>query len=380
MEYLMTKEQKLAQKLFKEFAEREVKPIAKQVDEEEYFPFETVKKMGQIGMMGIPFPNEVGGAGGDYLTYILAVEELAKVCATTAIILSAHTSLCCEPIYRFGNDFQKRKYLIPLVKGAKIGAFALTEPNAGTDAANQQTTAKLQGENYILNGTKIFVTNGGVADIYIVFATTNRELGTKDISAFIVEKDFEGFKIGKVEEKMGIRGSMTTEIVLENCMVPKENLLGAEGEGFKIALKTLDGGRIGVAAQALGIAEGAIDEVLKYVKERKQFNRPLSSFQGLQWYIAEMITNTRAAKLLVYDAALKKDKGLLKSADASMAKKFASDNAMFVTTQAVQIFGGYGYMKDYPIERMMRDAKITQIYEGTNEVQKMVIANQYLRR
>lgn len=379
MDYLLTKEQLLARELFREFAEKEVKPLAQKVDEEEYFPIETVKKMAEIGMMGIPFPKEIGGAGGDYLTYIMAVEELAKVCATTSIILSAHTSLCCWPIFNFGTQQQKEKYLRPLLKGEMIGAFALTEPNAGSDAGNQQTTAKLVGDYYILNGSKIFITNGGVADVFIVFAMTDKSKGTKGISAFIVEKSFEGFKIGKPEKKMGIRGSSTTELIFEDCKVPKENLLGSEGMGFKIALQTLDGGRIGVGAQALGIAEGAIDEVLRYVKERKQFGKSIGSFQGIQWYIADMITKTRAAKLLVYDAAIKKDKGILTSADAAMAKKYASDVAMEVTTQAVQIFGGYGYTRDYPVERMMRDAKITQIYEGTNEVQKMVIAAQYIK-
>lgn len=379
MDYLLTKEQLLARELFREFAEKEVKPLAQKVDEEEYFPIETVKKMAEIGMMGIPFPKEIGGAGGDYLTYIMAVEELAKVCATTSIILSAHTSLCCWPIFNFGTQQQKEKYLRPLLKGEMIGAFALTEPNAGSDAGNQQTTAKLVGDYYILNGSKIFITNGGVADVFIVFAMTDKSKGTKGISAFIVEKSFEGLKIGKPEKKMGIRGSSTTELIFEDCKVPKENLLGSEGMGFKIALQTLDGGRIGVGAQALGIAEGAIDEVLRYVKERKQFGKSIGSFQGIQWYIADMITKTRAAKLLVYDAAIKKDKGILTSADAAMAKKYASDVAMEVTTQAVQIFGGYGYTRDYPVERMMRDAKITQIYEGTNEVQKMVIAAQYIK-
>ncbi|HOK87657.1 MAG TPA: acyl-CoA dehydrogenase [Fervidobacterium sp.] len=379
MEYLLTKEQILARELFRTFAEREVKPLAQRVDEEEYFPYETVEKMAKLGMMGIPFPKELGGSGGDYLTYVMAVEELGRVCGTTSIILSAHTSLCCDPIYRFGTLEQKEKYLKPLARGEKLGAFALTEPNAGSDAGNQQTVAKLDGDFYILNGSKIFITNGGTADVFIIFAMTDKSKGTRGISAFIVEKDFDGFKIGKVEEKMGIRGSSTTELIFEDCKVPKENLLGSEGMGFKIALQTLDGGRIGVGAQALGIAQGAIDEVLRYVKERKQFGKSIGAFQGLQWYIADMITETEAARLLVYNAAMKKDRGILTSADAAMAKKYASDVAMKVTTQAVQIFGGYGYTKDYPVERMMRDAKITQIYEGTNEVQKMVIAGQYIR-
>lgn len=379
MDYLLTNEQLLARELFRTFAEKEVKPLAQRVDEEEYFPYETVEKMAKLGMMGIPFPKELGGAGGDYLTYVMAVEELGRVCGTTSIILSAHTSLCCDPIYRFGTTEQKEKYLKPLARGEKLGAFALTEPNAGSDAGNQQTVARLDGDFYILNGSKIFITNGGTADVFIIFAMTDKSKGTRGISAFIVEKGFDGFKIGKVEEKMGIRGSSTTELIFEDCKVPKENLLGSEGMGFKIALQTLDGGRIGVGAQALGIAQGAIDEVLKYVRERKQFGKSIGAFQGLQWYIADMITETEAARLLVYNAAMKKDRGILTSADAAMAKKYASDVAMKVTTQAVQIFGGYGYTKDYPVERMMRDAKITQIYEGTNEVQKMVIAGQYIR-
>lgn len=379
MDYLLGKEHLLALELFKEFAQKEVKPLAQKVDEEEYFPYETVKKMGKIGMMGIPFPKEIGGAGGDYLSYVLAVEELAKVCATTAIVLSAHTSLCCGPIYNFGSEYQKEKYLRPLLKGEKLGAFALTEPNAGSDAGNQQTTAKLVGDYYVLNGSKVFITNGGVADVFIVFAMTDKSKGTKGISAFIVEKNFEGFSVGKPEKKMGIRGSSTTELIFEDCRVPKENLLGTEGMGFKIALQTLDGGRIGVGAQALGIAQGAIDEVIKYSKERKQFGKSISSFQGIQWYIADMITKTHAARLLVYNAAIKKDRGILTSADAAMAKKYASDVAMEVTTQAVQIFGGYGYTRDYPVERMMRDAKITQIYEGTNEIQKIIIASQFIK-
>lgn len=379
MDYLLTNEQLLARELFRTFAEKEVKPLAQRVDEEEYFPYETVEKMAKLGMMGIPFPKELGGAGGDYLTYVMAVEELGRVCGTTSIILSAHTSLCCDPIYRFGTTEQKEKYLKPLARGEKLGAFALTEPNAGSDAGNQQTVARLDGDFYILNGSKIFITNGGTADVFIIFAMTDKSKGTRGISAFIVEKGFDGFKIGKVEEKMGIRGSSTTELIFEDCKVPKENLLSSEGMGFKIALQTLDGGRIGVGAQALGIAQGAIDEVLKYVKERKQFGKSIGAFQGLQWYIADMITETEAARLLVYNAAMKKDRGILTSADAAMAKKYASDVAMKVTTQAVQIFGGYGYTKDYPVERMMRDAKITQIYEGTNEVQKMVIAGQYIR-
>ena len=329
--------------------------------------------------MGIPFPKELGGAGGDVLSYIISVEELSKVCGTTGVILSAHTSLCASLIYENGTPAQKEKYLVPLAKGEKIGAFGLTEPGAGTDAAGQQTTAVLDGDNYILNGSKIFITNGGVADTFIVFAMTDKSQGTRGISAFIVEKGFPGFSIGKKEDKLGIRASSTTELIFENCIVPKENLIGKEGKGFGIAMKTLDGGRIGIAAQALGIAEGAYEETIKYMKERKQFGRPLSAFQGLQWMIAEMETKIEAAKLLVYKAAWLKQNKLPYSVDAAKAKLFAAEVAMDVTTKAVQLHGGYGYTKEYPVERMMRDAKITEIYEGTSEVQKMVIAGAALR-
>ena len=379
MNFGLTREQELVRQMVREFAVNEVKPIAAEIDETERFPMENVKKMGELGMMGIPFPKELGGAGGDVLSYIIAVEELSKVCGTTGVILSAHTSLCASLIYENGTPAQKEKYLVPLAKGEKIGAFGLTEPGAGTDAAGQQTTAVLDGDNYILNGSKIFITNGGVADTFIVFAMTDKSQGTRGISAFIVEKGFPGFSIGKKEDKLGIRASSTTELIFENCVVPKENLIGKEGKGFGIAMKTLDGGRIGIAAQALGIAEGAYEETIKYMKERKQFGRSLSAFQGLQWMIAEMETKIEAAKLLVYKAAWLKQNKLPYSVDAAKAKLFAAEVAMDVTTKAVQLHGGYGYTKEYPVERMMRDAKITEIYEGTSEVQKMVIAGAALR-
>ena len=379
MNFGLTREQELVRQMVREFAVNEVKPIAAEIDETERFPMENVKKMAELGMMGIPFPKELGGAGGDVLSYIITVEELSKVCGTTGVIVSAHTSLCASLLYENGTPAQKEKYLIPLAKGEKIGAFGLTEPGAGTDAAGQQTTAVLDGDNYILNGSKIFITNGGVADTFIVFAMTDKSQGTRGISAFIVEKDFPGFSIGKKEDKLGIRASSTTELIFENCVVPKENLIGKEGKGYTLALKTLDGGRIGIASQALGIAEGAIDETVKYMKERKQFGRPLSAFQGLQWMIAEMETKIEAAKLLVYKAAWLKQNKLPYSVDAAKAKLFAAEVAMDVTTKAVQIHGGYGYTKEYPVERMMRDAKITEIYEGTSEVQKMVIAGAALR-
>lgn len=379
MNFGLTREQELVRQMVREFAVNEVKPIAAEIDETERFPMENVKKMAELGMMGIPFPKELGGAGGDVLSYIITVEELSKVCGTTGVIVSAHTSLCASLLYENGTPSQKEKYLIPLAKGEKIGAFGLTEPGAGTDAAGQQTTAVLDGDNYILNGSKIFITNGGVADTFIVFAMTDKSQGTRGISAFIVEKDFPGFSIGKKEDKLGIRASSTTELIFENCVVPKENLIGKEGKGFGIAMKTLDGGRIGIAAQALGIAEGAYDDAVKYMKERKQFGRSLSAFQGLQWMIAEMETKIEAAKLLVYKAAWLKQNKLPYSVDAAKAKLFAAEVAMDVTTKAVQIHGGYGYTKEYPVERMMRDAKITEIYEGTSEVQKMVIAGAALR-
>ncbi|HHV32546.1 MAG: acyl-CoA dehydrogenase [Ruminococcaceae bacterium] len=374
MDFELSKEHLMARTLFREFAENEVKPLAQEVDETERFPQETVDKMAKLGFMGIPLAKEYGGQGCDTLTYIMCVEELSKVCATTGVIVSAHTSLGSDPIKNYGTPEQKEKYLKKLASGEYLGAFALTEPNAGTDASGQQTKAVLEGDHYVLNGSKIFITNGGKADTYIVFAMTDRSKGNKGISAFIVEKNFPGFRIGTKEKKMGIRGSSTTELIFENCIVPKENLLGAEGKGFGIAMHTLDGGRIGIAAQALGIAEGAYEETVKYVKERKQFGRPIAKFQNTQFQIADMATKIKAAQMLVYRAALAKDKQKRFSEEAAMAKLYAAEVAMEVTTKAVQLHGGYGYTREYPVERMMRDAKITEIYEGTSEVQRMVIA------
>lgn len=379
MNFQLTREQELVKQMVREFAVNEVKPIAAEIDETERFPMENVEKMAKLGMLGIPFSKEYGGAGGDTLSYIMAVEELSKVCGTTGVIVSAHTSLCASLIDQFGTKDQKEKYLTDLATGKKLGAFGLTEPGAGTDAAGQQTVAVKDGDNYILNGSKIFITNGGVAETFIIFAMTDKSKGTRGISAFIVEKGFEGFSIGKKEEKLGIRASSTTELVMSNCVVPKENLIGQEGKGFGIAMKTLDGGRIGIAAQALGIAEGAFEEAVNYMKERKQFGRPLSAFQGLQWMIAEMDVKIEAAKHLVYKAAWLKDNKKPYSVEAARAKLYAAEVAMDVTTKAVQIFGGYGYTKEYPVERMMRDAKITEIYEGTSEDQKMVISGSALR-
>ncbi|PKL23045.1 MAG: acyl-CoA dehydrogenase [Spirochaetae bacterium HGW-Spirochaetae-3] len=379
MDFQTDKEHSLLMSMYASFAEEEVKPLAKEVDEEERFPVETVEKMARYGMLGIPIPKEFGGAGGDNLGYVMAVEAMSKVCGTTGVILSAHTSLCAAPIYEFGTPEQKQKYLPALAKGEKLGAFGLTEPNAGTDAAGQQTTAELKGDHYVLNGSKLFITNAGYADVYVIFAMTDKSKGTRGISAFIVEKEMPGFSIGKKEEKMGIRGSATCELIFENVKVPAANLLGAEGKGFGIAMKTLDGGRIGIAAQALGLAQGAIDETVAYVKERKQFGKSLAQFQNTQFQLADMQAKTDAARLLVYKAACCKDAKLPYSVEAATAKLFASETAMEVTTKAVQLHGGYGYTREYPVERMMRDAKITEIYEGTSEVQRMVISANMLK-
>ena len=379
MDFVLSKEQEMARGLFRQFAETEAKPLAQEIDETERFPIETVRKMQKYGFMGIPFAKEYGGQGCDSLTYAICVEELSRVCGTTGVIVSAHTSLGAEPINKFGTPEQKEKYLIPLAKGEKLGAFGLTEPGAGTDAAGQQTKAVLEGNHYVLNGSKIFITNGGQADIYIIFAMTDKSKGTKGISAFIVEKDFPGFSIGTKEKKMGIRGSSTTELIFENCIVPKENLLGEEGKGFGIAMTTLDGGRIGIAAQALGLAQGAFDETVAYVKERKQFGRSIAKFQNTQFQLADMKTKIEAARLLVYNAAKAKDTKKRFSVEAAMAKLYAAEVAMEVTTKCVQLHGGYGYTREYPVERMMRDAKITEIYEGTSEVQRMVISGDLLR-
>ena len=380
MDFHLSKEHLLVRKMYREFAENEVKPLAEELDEEERFPMETVEKMAKLGMMGIYFPKQYGGAGGDVLSYAMCVEELAKVCGTTAVIVSAHTSLCCAPIFENGTEEQKMKYLPDLLSGRKIGAFGLTEPGAGTDASGQQTTAvKNENGDYVLNGSKCFITNGNVASTFVVFAMTDKSKGNHGITAFIVEKDFPGFSTGKHEKKMGIRGSSTCDLVFEDCVVPKENLLGKEGEGFKIAMKTLDGGRIGIASQALGIAQGAMDETVRYVKERKQFGRPLAKFQNMQFQLADMQTRIEASRLLVRKAAFRKDRKDNYSADAAMAKLFAAETAMEMTTKAVQYHGGYGYTREYPVERMMRDAKITEIYEGTSEVQRMVIAGKLLK-
>ena len=377
--YKLSEDYEEMREMFRDFAEKEVAPIAIETDEEHKFPEENVKKMQELGFFGIPFDEQYGGNGLDTLTYVLAVEELSKCCASTGVILSAHTSLSADCINKFGNDQQKEKYLTPLASGEKLGAFGLTEPDAGTDASGQKTTAKLDGDHYVLNGTKIFITNAGYADIYVIFAMTDKSQGTRGISAFIVEKGTPGFGFGTLENKMGINGSSTMELIFQDCKIPKENLLGEEGKGFKIAMSTLDGGRIGIAAQALGIAEGALNKAVKYVKEREQFGRPIAKFQNTQFKLAEMAIEIEAARHLVYKAATLKDSGEVYGPAAAAAKLKASRTAMEVTTRAVQLLGGYGYIKEYEVERMMRDAKITEIYEGTSEVMLMVVSGALLR-
>ena len=380
MDFRLTKEQEMMQKLCREFAVNEIEPIAAEIDAEERYPWETVRKLQKYGLLGIQFPKELGGAGGDNICYTIAIEEASKFCGTTGCILSSHATLCCWPIFKYGTAEQKEKWLRPLISGQKMGAFGLTEPNAGTDSAAQQTIAEKQEDgSYILNGTKVFITGGGRADTYVVFAMTDKSKGNKGISAFIVDKNDPGFSIGKIEHKMGIRGSQTAELIFEDVHLPADRLLGKENGGFKIAMMTLDGGRIGIASQALGIAQGALDKAIQYMKERVQFGKTLDKFQGLQWMVADMYTKIDAARLLVRRAAFNHDVGLPFTKEAAMAKLYASETAMDVTTKCVQIYGGYGYIREYPMERMMRDAKITEIYEGTSQVQRMVIAGQVLR-
>ena len=380
MDLHLSKEHEMLRKMYRDFAENEVKPLAEWVDENEAFPEETVKKMAKLGMMGIYFPKEYGGAGADVLSYVMAVEEMSKVCGTTGVIISAHTSLCAAPIFENGTEEQKKKYLPKLCSGEWIGAFGLTEPGAGTDAQGQQTTAvKNENGDWVLNGSKIFITNAGYANVFIIIAITGvstdkKGRKKKEISSFIVERTDKGFSVGKHEKKMGIRGSSTCELIMEDCVIPGDRLLGKQGKGFSIAMKTLDGGRIGIAAQALGLGEGAVDEAVKYTKERVQFGRRISQFQNTQFQLADMYAKTEAAKWLVYSAAMKKQNHEPYSMDAAMAKLVAAETASDVTRRCVQLFGGYGYTREYPVERMMRDAKITEIYEGTSEVQRMVIS------
>ena len=374
MDFHLTREQELVRQMMHDFTENEVKPIAAETDKTSTYPRENIEKLFDLGVMGMIVPEEFGGAGADDLSSAIAIEELSKQCASTGDILATHNGLCCGPIIANGTPEQKAKYLRMLTEGHKVGAFALTEPDAGSDAAKGTCVAELQGDHYVLNGSKIFITNGYVADVFVVFAMTDKSKGTKGISAFIVESSFPGFSVGKHEEKLGLHGSPTAEIVFTDCIVPKENLLGAEGKGFKIAMQTLDGGRIGIAAQALGIAEGAMEEAMAYTKGRVQFGKPISKFQNTQFTFADMELGCEAGRLLTYQAAIKKGAGERYTKEAAMAKLFTSEHAMKTTTKALQMFGGYGYTKDYPMERMMRDAKITEIYEGTSEIQRVVIS------
>lgn len=373
MEFQRTEEQQMLQKMVRAFSENEVEPTAAERDEEERFDREIFDQMGALGLTGIPWPEKYGGIGSDYVSYTIAVEELSRVCASTGVTLSAHVSLASWPIFTYGTEEQKQTFLKRLATGEALGAYALSEPEAGSDVASMKMTATKDGDDYILHGNKVWITNGEVADIYVVFAKTDESKKHGGISAFIVEKDTEGFSFGKKERKLGIRSSPTTELIFENCRVPAANLLGEEGEGFTIAMKTLDGGRNGIAAQALGIAQGALDASVSYAKEREQFGKPIAHNQGISFKLADMATEVEAARLLTYQAAWLESEGLSYAKASAMSKLFAGDAAMRITTEAVQIFGGYGYTKDYPVERYMRDAKITQIYEGTNEIQRLVI-------
>ncbi len=381
MEFKLTEEQRMIREMVADFAKKELKPLAEKIDKEHYFPKEIVAKLAELGLMGVAFPEEYGGAGMDNVCYAIALEEISRYCASTGVIMSVNNSLACDPIYKFGNEEQKKKFLTPMAKGEKLGCLGLTEPNAGTDAANISTNAKLVGDEWIVNGNKIFITNGAQANTCVLIVQTDKSKKHKGIAALIVDLDnTPGFKVGKLEDKLGIRGSSTAELVFEDARIPKENLLGNIGDGFKIALATLDGGRIGIASQALGIARGALEESIEFAKTRIQFNRPIASFQAIQWMIADMATRIDAARLLIWRAAYLKDKGDVRySKESAMAKLFASETAMWATTKAIQIHGGYGYTTEYPVERYFRDAKITEIYEGTSEVMRLVISRSYLQ-
>lgn len=379
MPFMLNEEQVMMRDMVRKMAQNEIAPRAAEIDQSHRFPRENIDKMSELGLMGVPIPEEYGGAGCDFLSYIITIEEISRACASTGVILAVHTSVGTFPILYFGTEEQKQKYIPKLAAGEYIGAFALTESNAGSDPANLNTTARLDGDHYIVNGNKIFITNGGEAQVYVTFVSTDKSKGHKGISCLLVDKDTPGFAVGKTEEKMGLSGSQTTELIFENARVPKENLLGAEGEGFKVAMALLDGGRIGIGAQGLGIAQAAFDVAKEYAKERVQFGKPIADFQAIQFMLADMATRIDCARLLVYRAARMRDMGLPYGKEASMAKMYATDTAMEVTTNAVQILGGYGYCREYPVERYMRDAKITQIYEGTNQIQRIVIAKHLLR-
>jgi len=378
MKFELTEEQRLFRGMVRDFAAREVAPLAKQVDEEGIFPRETIRKMGELGLMGVAIPAEYGGAGSDSVCYAIAMEEIARACSSTSVIMSVNNSLVADALYKFGTEAQKRRYLVPLAGGKLLGCFALSEPGAGSDASAQQTTVAREGGVFVLNGTKNFITNALEADLALVFATVDRSLRAKGVCAFLVEKDTPGFTISKVEKKLGLHGTSCCQVVFENCRVPAHNLLGEVGQGFKIAMIALDAGRIGIAAQAVGIAQAALDISIRYAQERVAFEKPIASFQAIQWMIADMAVQIEAARLLTYRAAWLKDKGLRHTKESAMAKLFASETAGRAATKALQIHGGYGYLYDFPAQRLFRDARITEIYEGTSEIQRLVIANQLL--
>jgi butyryl-CoA dehydrogenase len=379
MNYLLTEEQLMLKDLVSKFGKEKIAPVASENERNHLFPADIIAEAGELGLMGVAFPTEYGGAGMDFVSYFLTVEELSRWCASTGVIVSAHSSLVCDPIYRFGTEEQKMKYLPDLLSGNKIGSFSLTESGAGSDSGATKTTAKFDGENWVLNGSKLFATNGKEADVFILIASTEPSLKTKGVTAFIVDKETPGYKIGKIEKKLGIRSSSTAEIILENVVVPKENMLGDLNKGFKVAMVTLDGGRIGIASQALGIARAAIEDSIKYSKERFQFDQPIANFQAIQWMIADMWVRYEAAWLLTWRAAKMKQEGLDYNREAAMAKLDASEVAMFCANRAIQIHGGYGYTEDFNVERYYRDAKICEIYEGTSEIQRLVIARSLLK-
>jgi alkylation response protein AidB-like acyl-CoA dehydrogenase len=379
MNFTVSPENEGIRKMVREFAEKKLAPTIVERDEKELFDRSIFDEMGKLGLMGLPYPEKYGGGGMDFVAYAIAIEEISRVDASTSIGMSVHTSLCSWPIYKYGTEEQKQKYLVPLAQGIKLGAFGLTEPNAGTDVGNASTFAVKEGDSYLITGTKVFNTNGGEAEVEVVFTKTNKEAGLKGMSAFIVEKGSPGLSFGKKETKMGIRAAVQREVIMVNAKTPASNILGKEGDGFRIAMTTLDGGRIGIAAQAVGIAQGALDHAIKYAKQRVQFGKPIATQQGISFMLANMATKVEAARLMTYRAAFNKSNDLPYSKEAAMAKLFASDVAMSVTTDAVQVFGGYGYSREYPVERLMRDAKITQIYEGTSEAMRMVIAGSILR-
>lgn len=379
MEFELSEEHRMIQRMVREFAEKEIAPRAEEIDETDRFPEDLFRRMGELGILGLPFPEEYGGSGGDYIALVLALEEIARVSGTMAIILDAHTSLCCEPIYLFGTEEQKRKYLVPLARGEKIGAFGLTEPQAGSDAGATRTRAIREGDHWVVNGQKCFITNGSVADVVVFTAKTDPEAGTRGISAFIVEKGTPGFRPGRDEKKMGLKGSVTSELFFEDCRIPAENLLGKENEGFKQFLTTLDAGRVAISAMALGLAQGAFERSVAYAKQRVQFGQPIANFQAIQWMIAEMATEIEAARLMVYRAALMRTKGVRFTKEAAMAKLFTTEVSERVCRKAIQIHGGYGYIREYAVERMYRDQRLCAIGEGTNEIQRLVIARHVLR-